>query len=188
MWNAADVPYVIYYGASFIDYIGHIENPITMVYPSNGKNYDSFIFGQYFDTVILGASAADDITLEAISLIDKLPETVSLDDRAAVEAARAAYDAISTLEQRALVTNYSKLTEAEDRIEKLLTLENPEETTPPTAPEDPKLDPTTIIIIILTALLAAAVVTIIIVDCVRLGKKAKAESEKEGENNDENDK
>ncbi len=188
MWNATDVPYVIYYGASFIDYIGHIESPITMVYPSNGKNYDSFIFGQYFDTVILGAAAADDITLEAISLIDKLPETVSLDDRAAVEAARAAYDAISTLEQRALVTNYSKLTEAEDRIEKLLTLENPEETTPPTVEEEPKLDPTTIIIIILTALLAAAVVTIIIVDCVRLGKKAKAESEKEGENNDENDK
>ena len=187
MWNAADAPYVIYYGANFIDYIGHVENKITMVYPSNGKNYDSFILGQYFDTVILGAAAADDITLHAIDLIDKLPETVSLEDRAAVEAARAAYDAISTLEQRALVTNYSKLTEAEDRIEKLLSLENPEETTPPADEEDPKLDITTIIIIILTSVLAAAVITIIIIDCVRLGKK-KENSAEEGDKNDENDK
>ncbi len=186
MWNAADAPYVVYYGANFIDYIGHIDSPITMVCPANGKNYGSFIFGQYFDTVILGAAAADDVTLAAIALIDKLPETVSLDDRAAVEAARAAYDAISTLEQRALVTIYSKLTEAEDRIQKLLTLEQPEETTPPTVEEEPGLDPTTIIIIILTSLLAAAVITIIIVDCVRLGKKKN--SEKEGDKNDENDK
>ncbi len=188
MWNAADAPYVVYYGANFIDYIGHIDNKITMVYPSNGKNYDSFIFTQYFDTTILGAAAADDITLAAIALIDKLPETVSLDDRAAVEAARAAYDAISTLEQRALVTNYSKLTEAEDRIEKLLTLDQPEETDPPTGENEGGLDTTTIIIIIITSLLAATVIAIIITDCVRLGKKKKESSEEKGDKNDENDK
>ena len=131
MWNAAEAPYVVYYGANFLDYIGHVENRITMVRPANGKNYDSFILSNYFDNVLLGAAAADDVTLAAIDLIDKLPETVSLEDKAAVEAARAAYDAISTLEQRALVTNYQKLTEAEARIEKLLTLENGETTEPP---------------------------------------------------------
>ncbi len=172
MWNAADAPYVVYYGANFIDYVGHVENKITMVRPANGKNYESFVLGQYFDNVLLGAAAADDVTLAAISLIDKLPETVSLDDKAAVEAARAAYDAISTIEQRALVTNYSKLTEAEARIEKLLTLENGTDTEPPTD-EDPTegLDTPTIIIIILTALLALAVIAIIISDAVLLKKK-----------------
>ncbi len=187
MWNAADTPYTTYYGANFIDYIGHIENRITMVYPANGKNYDSFIFGNYFDTNVLGAAAADDITLGAIELIEKLPETVSLDDRAAVEAARAAYDAISTIEQRALVTNYQKLTEAEARIEKLLTLENTENTEPPAVTDpEPGLDLTTIIIIAVTAAVALAVVAIIIADFVKLRKKNKT-AQKEGEEKDKND-
>ena len=174
MWNAADAPYVIYYGANFIDHIGHIENPITMVYPANGKNYDSFVLGQYFDTFVLGANAADKTTLAAIALIDSLPETVSLDDLALVEAARAAYDSISTIEQRALVTNYQKLTEAEDRIEKLLTLENPEDTTPTEEPvETDGLDLTTIILIALTSVLAIVVVTIIIIDSVHAKKEKK---------------
>ena len=185
MWNATDAPYVIYYGANFIDYIGHIESPITMVCPANGKNYDSFILSNYFDNVLLGAAAADDATLAAIDLIEKLPETVSLDDRTAVEAARAAYDAISTLEQRALVTNYQKLTEAEARIEKLLTLENGETTEPP-AVEEPteEIGTPTVIIITLTAVLVIAVVAIIICDSVIIKKNKKAE---EGEKKDENE-
>ncbi len=191
MWNAADTPYVNYYGANFLNYIGHIDNKITMVRPANGKNYDSFIFAQYFDTVVLGAAAADDVTLNAIELIDKLPETVSLDDRASVEAARAAYDAISTIEQRALVTNYQKLTEAEARIEKLLILENPEESTAPPADDtaDDGLDTPTMIILAITVLLAAAVITVIITDTFfnkKKKKNAKAEGEDEN-NNDKND-
>ncbi len=184
MWNAADAPYVVYYGANFIDYIGHIENRITMVCPANGKNYDSFILGNYFDNVLLGAAAADDVTLAAIDLIDKLPETVSLDDKTAVEAARAAYDAISTIEQRALVTNYQKLTEAEARIEKLLTLEGGEQTEPPVEEGPDGLDTPTIIIIILTALLALAVLAIIVSDTVLIRKNKKTE---EGEKKDENE-
>jgi len=184
MWNAADAPYVVYYGANFIDYIGHIENRITMVCPANGKNYDSFILSNYFDNVLLGAAAADDVTLAAIDLIDKLPETVSLEDKAAVEAARAAYDAISTLEQRALVTNYQKLTEAESRIEKLLTLENGETTEPPVEEPTEGLDTPTVIIIILTALLALAVIAIIISDSIIIRKNKKTE---EGEKKDENE-
>jgi len=210
MWNAADAPYVIYYGANFIDYIGHIDNKITMVYPSNGKNYDSFVLGQYFDTVVLGAAAADDITLAAIALIDCLPETVSLDDRALVEQARAAYDAISNIVQRALVTNYQKLTEAEDRIQKLLTLDQPEDTEAPTDGEgEGGLDLTTTILIVLTSLLAVVVVTIIIIDSIHARREKKNadfeetvvikkrgrskpatpdKSDKEGEEKDENDK
>ena len=185
MWNAAEAPYVVYYGANFINYIGHIENRITMVCPANGQNYDSFILSNYFDNVLLGAAAADDVTLAAIALIDKLPETVSLDDRADVELARAAYDAISTLEQRALVTNYSKLTEAEARIEKLLTLEQGTETEPPVV-EDPTdgIGTPTFIIIILTALLAVTVTVIIICDVAIIKKNKKTE---EGEKKDKNE-
>ncbi len=187
MWNAADTPYTTYYGANFIDYIGHIDNAITMVYPANGKNYDSFIFGIYFDTNILGAAAADDATLGAIALIDKLPETVSLDDRADVEAARAAYDAISTIEQRALVTNYQKLTEAEARIEKLLTLETPETTEPPVGgADDGQWSLTTILIVSLTGVLALTVTVIIIVDAIVINKKKK-KAKTEGEEKDTND-
>ena len=156
-----------------------------MVCPANGKNYDSFILSNYFDNMLLGAAAADDVTLAAIELIDKLPETVSLDDKSAVEAARAAYDAISTLEQRALVTNYQKLTEAEARIEKLLTLENGEQTEAPEeiTPED-KTDATETIIIVLTALLVFTILALIFKDSVT-GKNAAEEGEKKDEN--END-
>ncbi len=184
MWNAADAPYVVYYGANFIDYIGHVENKITMVRPANGKNYDSFILSNYFDNVLLGAAAADDVTLAAIDLIDKLPETVSLEDKAVVEAARVAYDSISTLEQRALVTNYQKLTEAEARIEKLLTLENGETTEPPVEDPTEEIGTPAVIIIILTAVLVIAVLVIIICDSVTIKKNKKSE---EGEKKDENE-
>ena len=187
MWNAAEAPYVVYYGANFVDYIGHVENKITMVRPANGKNYDSFILGNYFDNVLLGAAAADDVTLAAIELIDKLPETVSLDDKAAVEAARAAYDAISTIEQRALVTNYQKLTEAESRIEKLLTLENGEVTEPPVEePTEDKTDATETIIIVLTTLLVFTILALIFKDSVT-GKNADKAEEGENKDNNEND-
>ena len=107
------------------------------------------------------------------------------DFAAGVRAARAAYDAISTLEQRALVTNYQKLTEAEARIEKLLTLENGETTEPP-AVEEPteEIGTPTVIIITLTAVLVIAVVAIIICDSVIIKKNKKAE---EGEKKDENE-
>ncbi len=124
MWNASENAASVYYGANFVDYIGHINEGLIMVRPTNGKNYSSFIFGQYFNTVIDGAAAADEITLAAIKAINSLPETVSLNDKWLVEAARAAYDLISTLEQKALVTNYSLLTQAEKRISDLEYLAN----------------------------------------------------------------
>ena len=135
MWNAADTPQNVYYGASFVDYIGLAEGDLVLVRPSNGKQYDSFVWGQYFATVVNGAAAADDVTLAAIAAIDALPETVSLADKPLVVAAREAYDRISTVEQRALVTNYPKLEQAEKRIKDLEYLENGEQTETETQPE-----------------------------------------------------
>ena len=117
MWNVTGGMYSnVFYGATFGDYIGYITDKIVMVKPVNGKNYDTFVFGQYFDIVAEGASAADDVTLEAIKAINAIPEKVSYEDKALVEAARAAYSKIATTEQQALVTNYSALISAEQRI------------------------------------------------------------------------
>jgi hypothetical protein len=123
MWNAADLPNNIYYGANFIDHIGHIEHPIVMVRPVNGQYYDSFILDQYFSVVIDGAAAADEVTLAAIAAINRLPENLTLADKHLVVAAREAYNRISTMEQRALVTNYDVLEQAEKRIADLEFLE-----------------------------------------------------------------
>ena len=137
MWNAVETPSCVYYGASFMDYIGHVEEPILMVRPVNGKNYDSFIFSQYFSSVVDGAAAADPTTVKAIDAINALPESVSLSDKALVTEARRLYDLISTLEQKALVTNYTTLTQAEKRISDLEYLEEnngtdiPSDTTEP---------------------------------------------------------
>lgn len=60
--------------------------------------------------------AAADATAEKISAIG----TVTLESKTAVEAARAAYDAL-TAEQKALVTNYETLTAAETKLAELKT-------------------------------------------------------------------
>ncbi len=126
MWNAGDQPQNLYYGANFVDYIGVGDGDLVLVSPVNGKQYDSFIFGQYFASYVKGAAAADDITLRAIEAIDRIPETVTLADKAIVEAARAAYDRITGNEQRALVSNYDKLVKAERTIADYEALEETE--------------------------------------------------------------
>lgn len=132
MWNATDGLYSnVFYGANFVDYVGYVEDKIIMVKPSNGKHYDTFITKQYFDITIEGDVAADDVTLAAIAAIANIPERVTYADKAIVEAARAAYDKIATLAQQALVTNYSVLVSAEQRIIALT----------PAAPEAPSEDP-----------------------------------------------
>ena len=127
MWNITSNKYNnIYYGASFVDLIGHINEDnrsyanmgrLVMIAPSNGQYYDSFILGQYFNTVINGSVAADDITMAAIAAINALPDRVSLKDEALVNAARAAYNKIVNAEQQALVTELlQKLVNAENLI------------------------------------------------------------------------
>ena len=163
MWNATDLPTNIYYGANFMDYIGYVEHPITVVRPVNGQNYDTFIMGQYFATFIDGAAAADDITKAFIEAVGRLPETVSLSDKPLVVAARVAYDLISTDEQRGLVTEeYAKLIEAEKRIANLEYLENGEDTSEDTTPgsDDPaNLEKT---VKILAAVSAIAILVVVL--------------------------
>ncbi len=130
MWNASSLPSNCYYGATFGDYIGHVDTDILMIRPSNGKNYNTFVLDQYFDSAVEGMLAADDATLSVIDAINKLPATVQLSDKPLVEAARKAYDLIATVEQQALITNISKLTEAERRISDLEYLQNQEQGKP----------------------------------------------------------
>ena len=140
MYYAHFYPSTVFYGANFVDYIGHVENKLTLVRPTNGVGYDSFIYSQYFDTVFDGAAAADDITLEAIEAINRLPDKVSLADKPLVEAARAAYNKIATLTQQSLVTVYSKLTDAEKRIKNLEFLDSENQPEEPDAPTEPTPD------------------------------------------------
>ena len=117
MWNATDGMYSsVFYGANFVDYVGYVEQKLTMVRPANGKEYDSFVMGQYFDIVIDGANAPDDTAVAAINAIKAIPAKVSYEDKAIVEAAREAYSKVATLEQQALITNYADLISAEQRI------------------------------------------------------------------------
>ena len=120
MWNATGGMYSnVFYGANFVDYVGYVEDKLTMVRPSNGLHYDTFVLNQYFSTIIDGAAGADDITLAAIAAIDLIPEGVTYDQRDLVFAARAAYDKIATKLQQSLVTNYETLVTAEQRIKAL---------------------------------------------------------------------
>ena len=117
MWNITDGLYFnVYYGANFVDYVGKVENKLAMIRPVNGKGYDSFIYGNYFDLVLDGPAAPDDAAVAAIKAIDAIPDRVTYDDRALVEAARAAYSKVATILQQALVTNYADLISAEQRI------------------------------------------------------------------------
>ena len=167
MWNATDTPSVIYYGANFVDYIGHLDRLVAVVKPTNGLYYDSFIYNNYFGLYVDGAAAADPTTLEAIAAIEALPETVTLADKPLVEAARAAYEKISSDTQRGLVNNLSKLLAAEQRISDLEYINGPSE--PDTTPdvdgdqnEGSKLDAKLVIIIALGVALAAALAAAVV--------------------------
>ena len=120
MWNATGEMYSnVFYGANFVDYVGKVEDKLTMVRPINGVGYDSFVCSQYFDLIIDGPTAPDETTVDAINAIKAIPKRVTIKDKSLVEAARAAYNKIATLEQQALVSNYADLVSAEQRIKAL---------------------------------------------------------------------
>ena len=120
MWNATGGLYHnVFYGANFVDYVGYVEDKLTLVRPVNGEEYDSFIMNQYFDVRIDGQQAPDKAASTAIRLIKNIPERVTWNDKATVEAARAAYDKVATTLQQGLVSNYSDLVSAEQRIKLL---------------------------------------------------------------------
>ncbi|MBR5570214.1 MAG: leucine-rich repeat protein [Oscillospiraceae bacterium] len=128
MWNVTGGMYSnVFYGANFVDYVGYVENKLTMIRPVNGKNYDSYIYGMYFDDTLSGANAPDKTTMAAVNAINQIPERVELEHKNVVAAARAAYDKVATTEQLAMVTNSGKLISAEQRIHALENPAQPEE-------------------------------------------------------------
>ena len=160
MWNSTDGLYSnVFYGGTFVDYVGYVEQKLTMVRPVNGTNYDSFIYSQYFDVAIDGAQAPDKDTLETIWAIKEIPARVTYEKRAVVEKARALYDRIATLEQQALVTNYADLISAEQRIVSLTpTEEAPSQEQPVTEPEEKKDNSGLVFTLVMLGLLLAAVI------------------------------
>jgi hypothetical protein len=119
MWNASTNANDFYYGANFVNYIGHLSSKLVMVRPSNGQGYDTFILSQYFGVKVDGSNAATTSTEMVIALIDALPSTITLSNENDIIAARLAYDSIPSVEQQALVTNYSVLVDAETKLEYL---------------------------------------------------------------------
>ena len=116
MWNLTSNYTNFYFGANFKDYIGHETGDLIMVRPRNGKNYDSFIFDQYFSSVIDGVFAPTMDTLNVIDLISALPTNITLNDEDVIVKARNAYNSITSEEQRALVSNYEELVKAESTL------------------------------------------------------------------------
>lgn len=117
MWNVpSGMYYDVFFGANFMNHIGHIDRRITMVRPSNGQGYETFILDQYFEKTIDGSISATDETLAAIAAIAQLPRNIKLSHESLVVAARQAYDKITTRDQQALVTDYSILVSAENKI------------------------------------------------------------------------
>ena len=120
MWNVpSGMYYDVFFGANFMNHIGHIDRKLTMVRPSNGQNYETFILGQYFGKVIDGSISATDETLAAIAAIAKIPKNIRLSHEPLVVAAREAYNKIATRDQQALVADYSALVTAENKIQRL---------------------------------------------------------------------
>ncbi len=176
-WNLNDANF--FYGATFKDRVGLMAPNLVMVRPANGTNYDSFVYGLYFGSVVDGAVAADRTTLNAIAAIEALPEFVTLDNKAQVAEARALYNMIATIEQQALVTNYSKLTSAESTIE---FLENQNKPEPPVI-VDPKPTSNNGLVITLGVLCgvfgAAAIAAFVLLFLEKRGNKAQAEETEE---------
>jgi len=140
MWNATGGMYSnVFYGASFKDYVGYVKNKdkVAMIRPTNGVNYDSYIYNHYFKMTLDGGVAPEDAAAEAIKLIKKIPtKGLTLEDRPLVEAARAAYDKITSTLQQGLVYNYSDLATAESRLAALMQEGEGGEAAPETTPEE----------------------------------------------------
>ena len=170
MWNATGSMYSnVFYGANFVDYVGYVDEKLTMVRPANGKNYDSFIMSQYFDLVIDGKNAADDVTLAAINAINAIPERVAFEHKDIVDAARAAYTKIATIEQQALVHNYGVLVSAEQRVIALDPAnQQPQEETPE---KTEKKSEGGLVFVIIVAVFAAVCVAAIALDFKKLFPK-----------------
>ena len=140
MWNSTSYYTNFYFGANFVDFIGDIEKHVVMVKPANGRNYNTFIFHQYFNTVVEGSNALTVETLSVIAMINALPEEIRLAHEADIVAARTAYNQL-TLEQQALVSNRTTLESAESTLAYLKAQSSTPENPPVVDPSDPSKDP-----------------------------------------------
>ena len=174
MWGASSTPSNYFYGANFIDYIGHGVKDIEMVRPVNGVYYDTFIYDQYFNDVQDGAAAPDKITEAAMDAILKLAGVrVSLQHEQLVLDARAAYDKITSELQRSILSETmvdgtsltAILTAAERRIEALKSVEDvtPEEDGEDVESTDSGELSVSVVITITAILLVAGVATVVII-------------------------
>ena len=177
MWNATSGWNNFYFGATFVDRIGHTKGNLVMVKPVNGENYDSFILSKYFGTVVNGHTAATEATLNVIALINALPKDIDLSHKAIVDKASTAYKNLS-IDQQALIkdVNYDKLDSAMSMIKYL---EDNKAIDPPVT-DDP-VDVTTqdVASLVTIILLSVAVVGLggyILVDKFVFKKKAMVEN------------
>ncbi len=189
MWSQSNTVY--YYGANFVGYIGHEElktHALIMLRPNNGTHYNSFIYSQYFDSVQDGMTAPTDATLSVIGLIKALPTTVSLNDEAAIVAARNALNALP-IDQQALVyigvddnvNYYALLTSAENQLE---FLKGGGDVKPPVIVEPTDDDKNVTGLYVAIGILAGVIVVLIaamVIVKVVGQKKAKAEPEEDDE-------
>ena len=181
MWNSTDGLYSnVFYGANFVDYIGSVNNKLTMIRPANGTNYDSYILSHYFDvdTAIDGQQAPNKDTLKTIRAIKNIPAKVSYEQRDLVETARALYNKIPTLEQQALVTNYADLVSAEQRIISLTPTEEGEGTqTPEETPAEPEKTGTNaglVVLLVILGILVLGAVAIVVLLVLKARKEERS--------------
>ena len=175
MWNSTDGMYSnVFYGANFVDYVGYVQKKLTLVRPVNGTNYDSYIYGQYFDLdiVIDGAQAPDKNTLQTIAAIKAIPERVTYEQKHIVENARTLYNRIPTIQQQALVTNYADLITAEQRILSLTPTEETPEQEAPAEQEKSAGGWIALIVILAVLLLGCAAVAVYAVLTAKKQQKA----------------
>lgn len=178
MWNLGSRLNNYYYGANFADYVGKVGTGLTMVYPANGSNYDSFVYAQYFATKVSGESAPTAATLAVIDLINQIPKGITLADEEQVKETRTAYNNLGLASQQALVTNYSKLTDAESTIEYLKYNQDSSSSVDSSSDNGNKTDITWVWIVIpCVCIICAAVVLYFTVFSKRKGNKSEAEED-----------
>ena len=192
MWNVSSLPSNFFYGASFVDYIGHTDGSLTMIHPTNGQHYETFVTAQYFGTYVKGAAAADEITLAAIAAIQKIPANaseVTLEHKDIVTAARAAYNRIVSDEQRALVSDslLNILKNAEQMIEDLEYLAGGDEGSDITGSDRNTIQTTLIILIIAVSVLALLVVALAVIVIIFMKKIKKGDFAVSSEKNETSD-
>ncbi len=142
IWNLTSNYTNFYFGATFKDYIGHSTGDLIMIRPRNGISYDSFIYSQYFSTIVDGVFAPTIETLDIIEVINSLPTNITLNDEQAIINARNQYNTITSDEQKALVTNYETLVKAESTLAYLKSRNSETEPIVDPTPDTPEVKPT----------------------------------------------